>query len=172
MKEKPFDDWIYPLLWLLLLIPLSAVVRSGPELPDEAKKILDREYPGWGFGPVFFDVEKFFDSVYPGQSPNLASGDWNDDGRMDLAVRITFELNEEREYIDVALLNQDNGYELIPLGRTYEYLCCMPKGSVDYAYDLGKEITYESDAIFSGGEKSGWSWIWEDDHFVRHTTSD
>ena len=175
---------ILPLLLGLLLMPCQLIGQetTKPELPAAIKSALDRKFPGWKFAPVSDEIRRFLrENVSTDTRPEMISGDFDGNGRLDYAVLIEHGniFNEKRQPIGkniyvVAFLRKGAGFKLYVLEKgNNEYLALSKKGEKDYSYQTDQNFVYAHDAVFAGiFDKGGSSFIYRNGRFHSVITSD
>lgn len=169
----------FVLLCCIAYFGISFVQAQSIKLPQECKKILNKNFRGWEIAKVPEEVSKFFRDKRFSFQPNLIKGDWNGDGKTDYAVLIKQgslynylgEPYAERRFM-VAFVKTKKGFKYFRFDGS-EYIALIKKGAQDYDYETDKKFRYRRDAIFDGfWEKAGVSYVWEKGKFRVIATSD
>jgi hypothetical protein len=170
------------LLVCVLSCGSAAWAQSSSEtLPRSARLILNRKFPGWKFAEVSPEVQQFFKTALKGASPVVISGDFDGNGKLDYAALIhrgylynsQGQAIEPRNYL-VVFLRRTTHYKIhVIKNPAGEYIGLARKGTSDYNYNEQKEITYATDAIFTGIlEKGGCSYVYKKGRFISFVSSD
>lgn len=164
---------------VFLLFSTLFVHAQSAKLPNDCRKILDKNFRGWKFAEIRNDIVKYFKKIHSNDKQNVLSGDWNGDGKTDYAALIEF--GKLRNSMGKVI---ENRRLLIPFIRTSkgfrhfvfdgsEYIAVDKKGSKGYSYEARKSFRFKADAIFDGFfEKGGVSYIWDKGKFRSVITSD
>lgn len=168
------------LLKFLVLVCVTFSFSQTRELPDDCRKILDKNFRGWKYKAISADIKKFLQkNDAKNAAGNFISGDWNGDGKRDFAVLInhgTVTLNggtkPERD-VSIAFVRDRQSYKYFVLDTFGDYLAVDKKGATAYDYETQSNIKFDNDAIFVGiWEKGGRSFVWRKNKFIYFTTSD
>jgi hypothetical protein len=133
-------------LWLVwLVLPLL----RGQELPEAARQVLDKQYPGWRLAEVAPQIEEWFRGYKFHYRPNLLAADFDGDGREDYAVEIRIPSDAKNQFV-LALMRRGAGYEHYLLSKDvadpFVFLLLYEKGSKDFDFAAGKPFRYAHDA--------------------------
>jgi len=150
------------------------------ELPAACRKILNENFRGWKMKKILPEIEKYLrENVSRDARGNLASGDWNGDGKTDYAALIEHGehiLNDETKLkrdVSLAFVRNGKTYKYFVLDTSGDYIQSEKKGSTGYDYDTQSDFRFKTDAIFVGiWEKAGRSFIWRRNKFIYRQTSD
>jgi hypothetical protein len=158
------------LLFLLFFVCAGfTFIEAKPiRLPNECKKILDKNFRGWKFGKIPKEVTDYHKKEKHPFEPYLIKGDWNGDGKIDYAVLI----ESQKKNKTIAFIRLRTKYKHYNL-EGGDYIQVFKKGEKDYSYDSDKNFIYKNDSIFVGiGECCGSSYIWRKGKFFGIVTSD
>lgn len=166
-------------LLLLLCIGSAPLQAQSIQLPNDCKKILDKNFRGWKRAKVPKEVSEYHQARKFPFEPNLIKGDWNGDGKTDYAVLIEQGnlKNSQGGVIGnrsftIAFMRTQKGFKHFTI-EGGDYIQIFKKGEKDYNYDSGKDFIYKNDAIFVGvGDCCGNSYIWKKGKFIGFVTSD
>ncbi len=103
------------------------------KLPDDCKKILNKNFRGWKFAQVPKEVSQYHKERKFPFEPNLVRGDWNGDGKIDYAVLI----KHRKETKTVAFIRLQSKYKHYNL-EGGDYIQVFKKGEKDYSYTSHK----------------------------------
>ncbi len=162
-------------LVLALWLPTSASAQTDvPVIPAAVKECLDRNYPGWRLDPVSAEIQRFFSKRGLQHSPNWVTGDFDDDGTLDYAVKI---VARGKLYILECLSRQDGVEDRVlvsgPGPAPEVYLAFYRKG--DRAFDFEREQFFkiEKDSLEVGYfGKASVVFIYDNGTFREIATSD
>ena len=175
---------------LLLFLLISFAVESPAtrsqsqrlELPQQARDQLYVKFPDWQFAKVSDEIREVFKKDYrPNSRPDLITGDFDSDGKVDCAALISHGTIrvEKREIIYpqdclAVFLAQDQGYQLhIIEDVNADYIQLIHKGDGGYDYETQKEFTFLHDAIDAViFEKAATSYVYDRGRFRAIITSD
>jgi hypothetical protein len=158
------------LLLLLFLLCVAAAFNKAQsiKLPNECRKILNKNFRGWKFAQVPREVNAYHKERKFPFEPNFVRGDWNGDGKIDYAALI----EHRKKTKTIAFIQLQTKYKHYNL-EGGDYIQIFKKGVKDYSYTSQKNFTYKNDSIFVGiSECCGSSYIWRKGKFVRIITSD
>jgi hypothetical protein len=135
-----------------LLTTAALFAQSAPELPAPVRAALNQGCPGWRLAPVAPQIEDWFRGYRLPYRPNLATGDFNDDGRPDLAVQILCSLDgKPRQLVFGLVARSDSGYQMFPLANDtpdpFTFLIVYKKGEKDFDFEAMKPFRYASDSL-------------------------
>src|SRR5262249_42009405 len=127
-------------------------------LPAPVSSALDQMHPAWGVAGVSEDVRTAV-GAHLGPTPNVIVGDFDGDGRRDVAVLIEYRSVDQsnRSFTDysevIAFLDTRHGYEPIRLGDRIpepdheRYLTLQKRGAQGYDFEANKKFSYPHDSI-------------------------
>jgi hypothetical protein len=172
------------LFWIVAGIAAFSGAQVPESLPGPVRSALDRMHPGWRVGAVGADV-RAADGRRLGRTPNIVFGDFDSDGRRDVAVLIEYGNVDQTQksfthYIEVfAFLNRAGGYEAIrltdqsPGPDPRQYLTLQRRGDRGLDFETGKRFTYPHDSIgLWFFEKAGGTYIYDNGKFRYVAESD
>jgi hypothetical protein len=168
------------LICMLCFQSATSAQNHADKLPASARLALNRRLPGWKFAEMSQEVRQFFETEMKGELPDLISGDFDGNGKLDYAtliwhgkIRGEGNVTWPRALL-VVFLRKGRGYRMYVIKEPNgEYLCLAQKGTKDFNYDEQKEITYAYDAILTGIlEKGGSSYVFEKGRFRSFVSSD
>ena len=153
-------------------------------LPAALRSMLDRLHPGWRIAGLNAEVRQDVGSLL-GPTPNVIAGDFDGNGRPDVAVLVEYPNTDEPEkafthYVEaLAFLNTDRGFvhfklrDRSPAPNPDLYLTLQRRGAEGFDFHARKKFIYAHDSI---GEwwfgKAGGTYIYEAGRFRRVTESD
>jgi hypothetical protein len=156
------------LVLYVLCLAVTFCQAQSIKLPDDCKKILNKNFRGWKFAQVSKKVSRNYKENKSPFEPNLVRGDWNGDGKIDYAALIEYRKKSKT----IAFIRLQNTYKHYNLDGG-DYIQVFRKGEKDYSYTSDKNFIYKNDSIFVGiGECCGSSYIWRKGKFVGIVTSD
>ena len=157
-------------IFILAFMSLPSEAQK-PELDKAARSILARQFSSWGPAEIRKEIVEYYNVNRIWEQPNRIAGDWNGDGRRDLAVLLQHKREASRRIL-LVLLRSGRGYSPYIL-ESDDCLMSIKKGEAGYDFETGRKFRYRNDAIFSYiFEKAGTSYIWEKNRFRRIVTSD
>jgi hypothetical protein len=166
-------------------LAIGRPVGSQPQsVPAAVRSTLDRVHPGWRIAGVSPEVRQQVGRSL-GETPNLILGDFDGNGRPDVAVLVEYRNTDEpakafTHYVEaLAFLNTDRGFirftlrDRSPAPNPDLYLTLQKRGAQGFDFVANKKFTYAHDSI---GEwwfgKAGGTYIYEGGRFRRVTESD
>lgn len=153
---------------IFLCFCFSIIEAQSLKLPNECRKILDRNFRGWKLLKVSKEISEYHKKARHPFDPNFIKGDWNGDGKTDYAVLIKVK-NQNKT---IAFVRSRRSFKYYSL-EGGDYIQVFKKGMKDYNYDAQKDFAYKNDSIFVGaGDCCGSSYIWQKGKFVGIVTSD
>lgn len=142
-----------------------------PELDKAARSILAHKFSSWGPAEIRQEIVEYYKVSRSWERPDRIAGDWNGDGRQDLAVLLQHRQDASKRIL-LVLLRSARGYNTYIL-EPDDCLMSIKKGEAGYDFETGRKFRYRNDAIFSYiFEKAGTSYIWEKNRFRGIVTSD
>jgi hypothetical protein len=150
---------------------------SSDKLLPEVTRILDVNLPGWKWGTTAEFVEHWFKQTHAIPYPKFISGDFNGDGRLDYALKVTVVAAKRSTDVIVAFLASDSTF-------TYHVLATQPsepdvyvvldkKGSRLYDYETSKYFLLPLDGVgVYFFEKAGETFLFSNGAFRPVITSD
>ena len=164
---------------------LVATVRQPTSpLPAAVRSSLDRMHPGWRIAAVADRVREFVGARL-GPSPNVIVGDFDGNGRADVAVLVEYPNADEPDkafthYVEIiAFLNDGDGYESVrvdnrsPGPDPIYFLTLQKRGDRGFDFEANKRFTYPQDSIGAWFfEKGGGSYIYDKGRFRMVIESD
>ena len=165
----------------LLLIVSAVAFAQNQTLPKSCRNILDKNFRGWKFANISPEIQKFLRANSPrGNSKgNFITGDWNGDGKTDYAVLINHGseiLNDGTRLprsLSVAFVSGGKDFRHFVIDTFGDYAAFQKNGTKAYDFETQSTVKFSNDAIFIGiWEKSGASYVWRKDRFIRFITSD
>ena len=137
------------------MIVLAIVLQSLIAPPGAVTKELDATCPGWQLAPVIPEISAEVKTRTPSWPPNLLPGDFNGDGRVDVAVLI--ECSGSAQLV-AFLGNESGGFSKQLLEKPQPY---DPR---EFLHLIRKE--YEHDAIGVEYEAiGGHAWVFRDNRW-------
>lgn len=164
---------------LILLISTHIFFGQNVNLPDEIRGEMDRAYPGWRLSTVDEDIVEFLRERSSGSQPNLISGDFDGDGRLDYAILIEHTNFHEPDKAfthvleKLVFLKRRKGYKKLVMEERQPadsilYMTLAKKGATGRNFISGKSFTYPTDSIrISYFEKASGTYIYRNGKF-RH----
>ena len=166
---------------ILICLLVSLLWPAGPQpaspVPPAVRSALDRMHPGWRIAAVDDRVREFVGARL-GPSPNVIVGDFDANGRTDVAVLIEYRNTDEPDkafthYIEIiAFLNNDKGYEPVrvdnraPGPNPIYFLTLQKRGDQGFDFEANKRFTYPQDSIGAWFfEKGGGTYIYDRGRF-------
>jgi len=151
--------------------PCERVDGGSHLLPEDVRAVIQSTYRSWEVARhCRRDLER--EQSYGLMTPSVAVGDFDGDGRSDLAVLLRARSGWPRTII-VAFLDTERGLTTVLAGDGLEVISTIPKGTLDYSYDDNRMITFQNDAIeTSCCECCGDALIYRRGRFFRVTTAD
>jgi hypothetical protein len=141
---------------------------------------LTAKFTIWRFAPVTPDVAAFAKDRH--EDPTVTYGDFDGDGRRDVALLIQNGDKPEPDYprrldsLHIAVcLNTKAGVKLYLIDKPYcgDGITCAPKGQPYYDYDTGKKGTYRLDGVSAYCfEQAGATYEFENGIFRQIVDSD
>jgi len=141
-------------------------------------------HPGWRVGAVGDDVRAAMAALL-GPTPNVVVGDFDGNGRVDVAVLIEYQSVDalQKVFTDytevIAFLDTARGYKPIrledpmPGPNPDRYLFLQKRGTEGFDSEANKKFNYPHDSIgFGFFEKAGGSYIYEQGKFRYVVESD
>ena len=119
----------------MLILALILGIQAQIAPPDAVRKDLDATCKGWQLAPVTPEIAAEIKTRTPTWPPNLLPGDFNGDGKTDVAVLIECDGNSEL----VAFLSSGSGFSKQVLEKP------QPYDAREFLHLVRKE--YEHDAI-------------------------
>lgn len=159
-----------------------AVQLSGPRqdeqvLPGSIRVLLDQRHPGWRVADVSREVRAGVGQRL-GPTPNVISGDFDGNGRVDYAMLIEYRNIDEpaksfTHFVEaIAFLDNARSFSLVRLrgrqpGPNPElFLTLQRRGAEGFDFEANKKFTYPHDSI---GEwhfgKAGGTYIYSGSRF-------
>lgn len=154
-----------------LLVALLAVTAdgkaSGRALPEDVRRLLDQQFPGWQFATI---IDSLKAQIPPDSSPEWVQGDYDGDGQTDYAVQIVKGGPRDSQQVVIALLRRGTGYDLHTLKsfgiQRASYLRTSPKGEETMDIEHDTKITNPTDVIdVLYGQEAGETFIYEKGQF-------
>ena len=137
---------------LILALILGIQVQIAP--PDAVRKELDATCKGWQLAPVTPEIAAEIKTRTPTWPPNLLPGDFNGDGKIDVAVLIECDGSSQL----VAFLSSGSGFSKQVLEKP------QPYDAREFLHLIRKE--YEHDAIGVEYEAiGGHAWVFRDNRW-------
>ena len=137
---------------LILAIILGIQVQIAP--PDAVRKDLDATCKGWQLAPVTPEIAAGIKTRTPTWPPNLLPGDFNGDGKVDVAALIECDGSSQL----VAFLSSGSGFSKQVLEKP------QPYDAREFLHLIRKE--YEHDAIGVEYEAiGGHAWVFRDNRW-------
>ena len=137
---------------LILAIILGIQVQIAP--PDAVRKDLDATCKGWQLAPVTPEIAAEIKTRTPTWPPNLLPGDFNGDGKIDVAALIECDGSSQL----VAFLSSGSGFSKQVLEKP------QPYDAREFLHLVRKE--YEHDAIGVEYEAiGGHAWVFRDNRW-------
>lgn len=134
----------------IALLVLQAVITP----PDAVRKDLDSICKGWQLAPVTPEIAEEIKTRTPTWPPNLLPGDFNGDGKIDVAVLIECDGSSQL----VAFLSSGSGFSKQVLEKP------QPYDAREFLHLVRKE--YEHDAIGVEYEAiGGHAWVFRDNRW-------
>lgn len=134
---------------IVLALPCLA---QGEELPQVVRGALSQGCPGWRLAPVARQIDDWFRGYRIPYRPNIATGDFNDDGRPDMAIQILCSLDgRERQLVFGLVARAGGGYDMFPLANDppdpFTFLIVYKKGEKDFDFEAMKPFRYAFDSL-------------------------
>jgi len=137
---------------LILALILGIQAQIAP--PDAVRKDLDATCKGWQLAPVTPEIAAEIKTRTPTWPPNLLPGDFNGDGKIDVAALIECDGSSEL----VAFLSSGSGFSKQVLEKP------QPYDAREFLHLVRKE--YEHDAIGVEYEAiGGHAWVFRDNRW-------
>jgi hypothetical protein len=160
---------------ILVLLAAGGRLRAQDSsvVPASVRSALDRMHPGWRIAAVGAEVRSAVGERL-GRTPGVIAGDFDGDGRQDVAVLIEYRNIDEPQktfthFVEaIAFLLTDRGFTAVPLRERQPgpnadlYLTLQRRGDQGFDFEANKKFTYSHDSI---GEwyfgKAGGTYIFE-----------
>jgi hypothetical protein len=148
----------------LLLLAFSA--RS--DLPVAARELLDREYPGWRLAPVAVQVRDWFEQQRFSYAPNLARGDFDNDGKPDWALEIVAGGVQHT----LVLLNRGEGFAGNLLASDgpdpFTYLIVNRRGDREFSFETLRWFRHTRNSLLlMYFDRTPWLFSWTGSRFDK-----
>jgi len=138
----------------VLILALFLGIQAQIAPPDAVRKDLDSICKSWQLAPVTPEIAAEIKTRTPTWPPNLLPGDFNGDGKTDVAVLIECDGNSEL----VAFLSSGSGFSKQVLEKP------QPYDAREFLHLVRKE--YEHDAIGVEYEAiGGHAWVFRDNRW-------
>jgi len=164
----------------LLILLVHSQKANADGLLDACKAKIDARFTKWRFASLDPEVAEYSRSRQV--DPTITHGDFDGDGRGDIALLIQDGPNPKTEYPErldslhiAACLNMKAGIKLFFIDRPYcgDGITLTPKGRAYYDYDTGEEGTYRHDGIGAYCfERAGATYEFENGVFRQIVDSD
>jgi hypothetical protein len=126
---------------------LAVCLHADDALPRAASDALDKRFPGWSLAPVAPQITAWFEQDRIPGRPNLVGGDFDRDGREDLAAQI---LAGGRQRV-VILVARGAGFEVHNAAEeepdVFSFLVLFRRGGKDFDFEKMKPFRYASDCL-------------------------
>ena len=164
---------------LLLSPPFSQAQIADRVLVQSCEGLLSRRIPGWRVAPVTAEVAEF--ARRRNVSATLASGDFDADGRTDVAMLIlggveTNPIVQRLEDLHIAVcLNTTSGVRLYMIDKPYcgDGIAVSRRGTRYHDFESGSDGVYTVDGVHAYCfEKAGATYQYESDAFRMIVDSD
>lgn len=151
--------------------PCERVDGGSHLLPEDVRAVIQSTYRSWEVARhCRRDLER--EQSYGLMTPSVAVGDFDGDGRSDLAVLLRARSGWPGAVI-VVFLDSERGSTPIVAGGGLDVIATIAKGSRDYSYDDNRMITFRNDTIVARcRECSAHALIYRRGRFFRVTVSD
>jgi hypothetical protein len=168
------------LFLLLLLLPARSYSKEHEsDIPKSIKVILNSDYPGWAvYKPTGSDMVELWKTQKIEGDPNIVSGDFDDNGAKDFAIRIKSS-KDQQEYILCFLSVNKNFQKLVVNETTNSYpeslLGVSTKGTKGHKWDQDgpKDYIFKQDTIEDCAfEKGCTAYVLSNRKFETFTSSD
>jgi hypothetical protein len=138
----------------VLILALILGFQAQIALPDAVRKDLDTMCKGWQLAPVTPEIAAEIKTRTPTWPPNLLPGDFNGDGKIDVAALIECDGSSQL----VAFLSNGSGFSKQVLEKP------QPYDAREFLHLIRKE--YEHDAIGVEYEAiGGHAWVFRDNRW-------
>ena len=138
----------------MLILALILGIQAQIAPPDAVRKDLDATCKGWQLAPVTPEIAAEIKTRTPTWPPNLLPGDFNGDGKIDVAALIECDGSSEL----VAFLSSGSGFSKQVLEKP------QPYDAREFLHLVRKE--YEHDAIGVEYEAiGGHAWVFRDNRW-------
>ena len=168
----------------LIVLPISAAPWQSTklDLPLQARDALYLKFPDWRFVEVPDEVRQVLKRDHgPNARPDLISGDFDGDGRVDYAAFVSHgtvgakqgELTYPKECLAV-FMARDQKYQMQLIEDVNaDYVQLIHKGDGGYDYETQRDFTYLHDAIDAViFEKAATTYVYENGGFRAIITGD
>jgi hypothetical protein len=136
---------------MLAFVMVAVFLQAQIAPPDEVKRELDRLCAGWQLAPVIPEIAAEIQTRTPSWPPNLLPGDFDGDGRVDVAVLVECKGTAQL----MAFMGQAKGFSTMVLEKP------QPYDARQFLHLIRKE--YEHDAIGVEYEAiGGHAWVLRD----------
>jgi len=174
------NRYLVALLVFLLLPQYRQTHADEKDILQVCETQLSIKFTIWRFAPVTPEVAAFAKSIH--EDPTITYGDFDGDGRKDVALLIQNGDNPESGYprrldsLNIAIcLNTKGGVKLYLIDKPYcgDGITRAPKGQLYYDYDTGKRGTHRLDGVSAYCfEKAGATYEFENGAFHQIVDSD
>jgi hypothetical protein len=150
--------------------PCDPVDGGSHVLTAEMKSMLATVYRSWQVRRQC--VAEATENAVDPKWASVASGDYDADGRIDQAVLLESKTRPGRRTIVVVFMSSI-GPTPVLAGDGSAHISTIPRGRRGHNFDIAKDFTYMTDAIFTGDYHCcGGSLIWRKGKFIVVPTSD
>lgn len=168
--------------WTLVVIIIFTPTHHAiaDDILHACETKLTAKFKQWRFAPVMQDVAEFAKAQH--KDPTVTHGDFDGDGRRDIALLIQDGANPNPDYpgrddsLHIAVcLNTRAGIRLYLIDKPYcgDGITLSAKGQTYYDYDTGREGTYRLDGVSAYCfEKAGATYEFENGTFRQIVDSD
>ncbi len=163
---------VVALLGLALAAFADAALRDQTELNRQCRGAVDKLWPQWRFLNVSTEVREW--ATRRKEDPTVAYGDFDDDGRKDVALLIQTASESDSIKI-VACLSSMGATKPVVVERPYcrDGITRVSKGQRYHDFATEREGTYPKDGIHAYCfEKAGATYIFTDGSFRQIVDSD
>jgi hypothetical protein len=163
---------VVALLGLTLAAFTVAALRDQTELSQQCRKAVDNLWPEWGVPNVSREVREWATSRK--EDPTVAYGDFDDDGRKDVALLVQT-ASEPGSIKIVACLSSLGAIKPVVVERPYctDGITRVSKGQRYHDFATEREGAYPKDGIHAYCfEKAGATYIFTDGSFREIVDSD
>ena len=138
----------------MIIVPMFLAAQTLISVPETVRNALDSTCAGWQLAPVTPEIAAEIKTRTPTWPPNLLPGDFNGDGKIDVAALIECDGSSQL----VAFLSSGSGFSKQVLEKP------QPYDAREFLHLIRKE--YEHDAIGVEYEAiGGHAWVFRDNRW-------